>query len=54
MKHDEADCMQSRTVHADCDTCGWRPLVLHMPTTRDGWYCSDCCPACAVKTAKEN
>ena len=48
------DCTLSRSVRAPCDTCGRRPLVLHMPTIRGGWYCSDCCPVCSAKTAKEN
>ena len=43
-----ADCMRSRTVHANCDACGKRPEVLHMPTKARGWYCEDCCPACSA------
>jgi hypothetical protein len=41
------DCMQSRLVRADCDKCGKRPEVLHMPTNKHGWFCEAHCPVCS-------
>lgn len=41
------DCMRSLAVHADCDKCGKRPDVLHMPMRLHGWYCSEHCPCCS-------
>jgi len=50
------DCIRSKIVRADCDTCGQRPDMLHMPTKRRGWFCGDHCPVCSPKptaTAKD-
>lgn len=42
------ECKPSLLVRANCDACGERPEVLHMPKTVHGWYCGECCPACTV------
>ena len=50
-------CHRSSTVHANCDTCGQRPDVIHKPTNSGGAsYCQDCCPVCkaAIQPGKGN
>jgi len=40
-------CRRSPIVHANCDTCGQKPEVIHKPTNSGGaCYCGDCCPVC--------
>ena len=40
-------CRRSPSVHANCDTCGQRPDVIHKPSNSGGaCYCGDCCPVC--------
>jgi hypothetical protein len=45
-------CHRSRIVHANCDTCGQRPEVVHKLTNSGGAsYCGNCCPVCKSKPA---
>jgi hypothetical protein len=40
-------CSTSPTVHANCDSCGQRPEIIHKPAGTGGArYCPDCCPVC--------
>src|SRR5262245_51602324 len=40
-------CRRSPTVHANCDTCGQKPEVIHKPANSAGaCYCENCCPVC--------
>jgi hypothetical protein len=40
-------CRRSPIVHANCDTCGQKPEVIHRPANSGGaCYCGDCCPVC--------
>jgi hypothetical protein len=41
-----AECMRSHRVSSQCDKCGVRPEVLHLPTKRKGFFCPDCCSVC--------
>jgi hypothetical protein len=53
MSDDRKSCSKSSTVHANCDTCGQRPEIIHKPAGTGGArYCADCCPACSGKKPK--
>ena len=41
-----ADCLRTRRVSANCDRCGQREELMHMPTRQPGLYCPACCPCC--------
>jgi hypothetical protein len=42
------ECFSSHRVSANCDRCGCRPEVLHMPMRLHGWFCPSCCPVCCA------
>jgi hypothetical protein len=42
-------CYQSSSTYRRCEGCGQRPVVIHLPTHKTGYYCSKCCPACRLK-----
>ena len=45
-------CLVSRAA-GDCRTCGaYVDGNLHMPNWAFGWYCAQCCPACAGKPVR--
>lgn len=42
-----AGCLRSPNSRGHlCDTCGQRPVVIHMPIGRAGWFDSQHCPLC--------
>jgi hypothetical protein len=45
-------CMQSRAIGANCNVCGARPELVHMPAGAKGWYCEKCCPVCNPPAGK--
>ena len=42
------DCLRTKTISAVCDGRKEYPAdgILHMPTKRHGWFCSQHCPCC--------
>ena len=40
-------CQRTKRATATCYVCGAEPQELHMPEKFIGWYCANCCPACA-------
>ena len=49
----ERNCFQPRRLHANCDICGMRARITHLPLNHLGRYCENCCPVCLQQKKQE-